>query len=111
MRNSSDNFYLSIKNNVDSTKFNYGELLHNSWQLKKTLSNKISTKLIDLAYDKAIDCGAIGGKICGAGGGGFLMLIAEPKFHSKIESEMINIGLNRYKINFINEGCSVFEIS
>ncbi len=51
-----------------------GELLHESWQLKKQLASKISNEWIDEMYDSAIHAGAIGGKITGAGGGGFLVL-------------------------------------
>jgi len=51
-----------------------GELLHESWQLKKQLASKISNEWIDELYDSAIQAGAMGGKITGAGGGGFLVL-------------------------------------
>jgi D-glycero-alpha-D-manno-heptose-7-phosphate kinase len=51
-----------------------GELLHESWQLKKQLANQISNRSIETIYDAARKAGAIGGKITGAGGGGFLLL-------------------------------------
>ena len=51
-----------------------GELLHESWKLKKQLASKISNGRIDEMYAAAIKAGAIGGKITGAGGGGFLIL-------------------------------------
>lgn len=51
-----------------------GELLHASWQLKKRLASKISNGSIDEIYQKACHAGALGGKISGAGGGGFLLL-------------------------------------
>ncbi|QJB55737.1 kinase [Pseudodesulfovibrio sp. zrk46] len=51
----------------------FGRLLNESWQMKKTLSNKISSDHFDDIYDKALDCGALGGKLCGAGGGGFFL--------------------------------------
>jgi D-glycero-alpha-D-manno-heptose-7-phosphate kinase len=51
-----------------------GELLHTSWELKKTLATQITNKSIDHVYDNARRAGAIGGKITGAGGGGFLLL-------------------------------------
>lgn len=56
----------------------FGELLNESWKLKRTLSSRISNDEIDTAYEKALRAGAVGGKLCGAGGGGFLMLFAEP---------------------------------
>ena len=51
-----------------------GELLHKSWQLKKQLASRISNSTIDAMYDAARNAGAVGGKITGAGGGGFLLL-------------------------------------
>ena len=56
----------------------FGKLLHEGWQLKRTLSAKISNDTIDAIYEKALKAGAIGGKLCGAGGGGFLLLFVEP---------------------------------
>ncbi|MFC1461172.1 kinase [Verrucomicrobiota bacterium] len=56
----------------------FGRLLHESWQLKRSLSSKISNEQIDTLYGKALAAGAIGGKLCGAGGGGFILLFAEP---------------------------------
>jgi len=55
----------------------FGDLLHRNWQLKKTLSSKISNPAIDEAYSAALTAGARGGKLCGAGGGGFLLLYCE----------------------------------
>jgi D-glycero-alpha-D-manno-heptose-7-phosphate kinase len=52
----------------------FGLLLHQSWQLKKQLASRISNPVIDEIYTKAIQAGALGGKITGAGGGGFLLL-------------------------------------
>lgn len=56
----------------------FGSLLHENWMLKRSLSSKVSSPEIDTLYDKARDAGAIGGKLCGAGGGGFMMLFVEP---------------------------------
>jgi D-glycero-alpha-D-manno-heptose-7-phosphate kinase len=52
----------------------FGRLLHDAWLLKKQLASRISTGVIDEIYDSAINAGALGGKITGAGGGGFLLL-------------------------------------
>lgn len=61
-----------------------GELLHQSWLSKKALSQKVSNSLIDNYYQRAMQNGALGGKILGAGGGGFLFLIAPKHLHPKI---------------------------
>ncbi|MEK7164926.1 MAG: galactokinase [Patescibacteria group bacterium] len=52
----------------------YGDLLHQHWETKKQMSSKMSTPLFDEVYDKARQLGALGGKIQGAGGGGFFMI-------------------------------------
>lgn len=62
----------------------FGEVLHMGWTLKKTLAAGISNPKIDSWYDKARRHGAIGGKLLGAGGGGFLLLYAHPDCHSEI---------------------------
>ena len=66
----------------------FGKLLDQSWKIKKSLSNNVSNKLIDDAYEAAINCGALGGKILGAGGGGFILIFAEPHKHRKIKKTL-----------------------
>jgi D-glycero-alpha-D-manno-heptose-7-phosphate kinase len=56
----------------------FGELLHTAWMLKRQLSSKVTTAWIDQIYERARRAGAIGGKLLGAGGGGFLLLYVEP---------------------------------
>ena len=63
-------------NNLDILEF--GELLNEYWQHKKSLNLKISNPVIDEVYNKAIKSGAIGGKLLGSGGGGFFLFFAEP---------------------------------
>jgi D-glycero-alpha-D-manno-heptose-7-phosphate kinase len=57
----------------------FGRLLHESWELKRTLSSKIAPALINDVYDRARNAGATGGKLLGAGGGGFMLLFVEPE--------------------------------
>jgi D-glycero-alpha-D-manno-heptose-7-phosphate kinase len=59
----------------DTTRF--GELLHKNWEYKKKLASRISSPIIDRYYRMALESGALGGKILGAGGGGFLLLYCE----------------------------------
>lgn len=63
-----------------------GTYLHEGWKLKKRLSDAISSPNLDTIYAKAIECGALGGKLLGAGGGGFFLFFAEPKFHADIRT-------------------------
>jgi D-glycero-alpha-D-manno-heptose-7-phosphate kinase len=62
----------------------FGRLLHQSWMYKRTLSDKVSTTEIDEMYDAARQAGAIGGKLLGAGGGGFLLLFVRPDQQQKV---------------------------
>jgi D-glycero-alpha-D-manno-heptose-7-phosphate kinase len=66
----------------------FGELLHNAWLAKCKLSDKISNPEVDDMYAHARAAGAIGGKLLGAGGGGFLLLFAPPKRHAKIKKRL-----------------------
>lgn len=65
------------KSLVSGDMNDFGRLLHESWKLKRSLSSKISTAEIDLMYEKAREAGALGGKLLGAGGGGFLLFYVE----------------------------------
>jgi D-glycero-alpha-D-manno-heptose-7-phosphate kinase len=65
----------TAKNEIESSNFDaLGELMHKSWQLKKQLAGPISNEVIDKIYNAAHKAGAIGGKITGAGGGGFFLV-------------------------------------
>ena len=70
-----------------------GELVHRNWMMKRSLSRRISDSWIDGKYERAIKLGAKGGKLVGAGGGGFLLLIAEPEKHGNIAKEAAMIPL------------------
>lgn len=62
----------------------FGELLHTAWVCKQSLSEKVSTSQIDNIYETARKAGAIGGKLLGAGGGGFMLLFVEPGKQSQV---------------------------
>ncbi len=57
----------------------FGSLLHESWNLKKTLTNKITNSQIDQIYEAGLEAGAMGGKLLGAGGGGFMLFFVPPE--------------------------------
>ena len=72
----------------------FGRLLDASWRYKRSLSDQVSTPHIDALYQTAFNHGAIGGKILGAGGGGFLLIFAEPERQSAIRqafSELVHV--------------------
>ena len=64
-----------VERSTDMNEF--GALLHRSWELKRLLSSKVSTGEIDEVYKQALKAGALGGKLLGAGGGGFLLLYVQ----------------------------------
>jgi D-glycero-alpha-D-manno-heptose-7-phosphate kinase len=69
----------------------FGRLLHESWQLKRTLSSNVSTPEIDAMYALARQAGALGGKITGAGGGGFLLLFVEPDRRDAVRQALAHL--------------------
>jgi len=83
----------------------FGNLLHESWQLKKSLASKISNDLLDEMYLAARKAGAIGGKITGAGGGGFLLLYC-PYGHQEQVREALH-GLKELPFNIGQDGSKV----
>lgn len=66
----------------------FGKLLHQAWLYKKSLSDKVSTTEIDLIYEAAIRAGALGGKLLGAGGGGFLLLFIKPELQNQVKEKL-----------------------
>lgn len=81
-------------NIVTSTKpdFNlFGKLLNETWKLKQCLSTKISNSFIDEIYETGLKNGALGGKLLGAGGGGFILFYAEPENQPKLKSALKNL--------------------
>lgn len=69
----------------------FGVLLHDSWMLKRSLTSDISSSLIDNIYETAIKHGALGGKILGAGGGGFMLFFAPPEKQKDIKKALQNL--------------------
>lgn len=66
----------------------FGELLDESWQLKRSLSDAVSTEAVDAIYARARAAGAIGGKLLGAGGGGFMLLFVEPARRAQVSAAL-----------------------
>ncbi len=75
-----------LNGNQDITAF--GELLHEAWQAKRSLSSVISNDQVDVIYEQALSGGAIGGKLMGAGGGGFILLFVPPSKHKKVKEKL-----------------------
>ena len=77
-----------------------GRLLHESWKLKRSLTNKISTPSLDEIYEVALDAGALGGKILGAGGGGYMLIFADPDKHNAIENALYRLRLIPFSFEY-----------
>ena len=84
-----------------------GRLLHDSWQQKKRFSSSVSNPDIDQFYDTALRCGALGGKITGAGGGGFLLIFSEPDKQEGISRELTALGLQELDFGFEDGGSQI----
>ena len=69
----------------------FGKLLNETWKLKRSLSDKISNPAIDNIYETALSAGALGGKIIGAGGGGFMLLFVSPENRQKVRDALRNL--------------------
>lgn len=92
-----------LKYDIDICEF--GLLLHESWKIKRTLAKNISPQFVDDIYDRGLKAGAIGGKLLGAGGGGFILFFAKPENHDKIRSELKDLLWVPFK--FENEGSKI----
>jgi D-glycero-alpha-D-manno-heptose-7-phosphate kinase len=86
-----------------------GKLLHEGWEIKKQLSSKITNGFIDNNYRKALNAGAYGGKLAGAGNGGFLFVLAPKKKHSAIRKALND--LLEVKFEFENEGSKIIYLT
>jgi D-glycero-alpha-D-manno-heptose-7-phosphate kinase len=80
-------------------------LLHESWIAKRSLSPTVSNSTVDEVYEEARAAGALGGKLLGAGGGGFLLLIARPEDQPRIREELSH--LIHAPVNFDESGSRV----
>lgn len=84
-----------------------GPIMHKAWSTKKALSDGITNETIDRAYAAAMEAGALGGKIAGAGGGGFMLLICPPARQSEVERALQALGLIRADFHFDFAGARV----
>ena len=95
-----------LKDEMQSNSItNFGEILNDNWKLKSQLTNGISDSQIDSWYKEGIKNGAYGGKLLGAGNGGFIMFFAPPEKHDLIAKSLSN--LKRVKFGFDNSGAQI----
>jgi D-glycero-alpha-D-manno-heptose-7-phosphate kinase len=88
-----------------------GELLNESWEYKKQFTSRISNDRIDSIYKAALANGAIGGKISGAGGGGFMFFICEYDRKHTVANELTKLGVDIVTYNFDKYGLQTWRYS
>lgn len=91
-------------NNIDAM----GELLHENWMLKKSLASGITNPLIDETYTKAIDAGATGGKLLGAGGAGFMLFYVPEDKQLDVRSALSDLREMDFEMD--NSGASIVHV-
>lgn len=82
---------IDIINEKDTDLTDFGKLLHENWMIKRKLTSKITTNTIDKIYKDAMEAGAIGGKLLGAGGGGFILFFVKPEDQRKVMKKLKNL--------------------
>lgn len=88
----------------------FGDLLHSAWESKKNISPRISNNWIDEMYEAARKCGAIGGKITGAGGGGYMLLYCEFQKKHKVVEALKQLGAMPTEFAFESRGLQTWRI-
>jgi len=94
-----------ILTNSNRSLDDFGLLLNETWQQKRSISSEISTDYIDVAYQKAIEAGALGGKLLGAGGGGCLLFYVAENNREKLRNALSD--MHEIKFRFENEGTKI----
>ena len=74
----------AVITNSNCSLHEFGRLLHESWQIKRSLTQKISNSSIDEIYQAGLSAGALGGKLLGAGGGGFMLFFVPPERRNEL---------------------------
>ncbi|MGA2029939.1 MAG: kinase [Verrucomicrobiota bacterium] len=88
----------------------FGELLHEAWLAKRALSDKVSNAEVDSLFDDAREKGAVGGKLLGAGGGGFVLLFVPPKHQAGIKKYFSRLIHVPFKFEFSGSQIIFFDI-
>ena len=86
-----------------------GYLLDRAWQLKRSLCDSISNPMLDTIYERAIAAGALGGKILGAGGGGYFLFYVPKAKQGFVTAALSNLGLSRLAFRFEPGGSQIIE--
>jgi D-glycero-alpha-D-manno-heptose-7-phosphate kinase len=88
----------------------FGDLLHSAWEAKKRMSTKISNPMIDELYAEAMKNGALGGKITGAGGGGFILFYCQFENRHKVATALKRMGAQPAEFAFEQQGMQTWRV-
>ena len=98
-----------IKGNHTGWLDEVGHLLHRAWTLKRSLCDSISNSVLDRIYGRAIAAGALGGKILGAGGGGYFLFYVPTEKQETVTIALSDLGLSRLGFRFEPKGSQIIE--
>ena len=84
-------------------------MLHSAWELKRSLCDSISNRKLDTIYERAIAAGALGGKILGAGGGGYFLFYVPMERQGGVTTSLSDLGLLPLKFHFEPKGSQVIK--
>jgi D-glycero-alpha-D-manno-heptose-7-phosphate kinase len=102
---------VEMKNALLRRRLNdFGELLGTAWEFKKKMSPRISTGFIDEAYDAAMRAGALGGKVTGAGGGGYMLFYSPFHLKHRVADALIGLGGEVTEFEFAPNGLTTWAI-
>lgn len=87
----------------------FGELLHETWMAKRNLSSQVTNRTVDNLYQRARDNGALGGKITGAGGGGFLLLFVPPSEQNRVRNALKELLHVPFRFDYTGSQIIVYE--
>jgi len=102
---------MSILTSGNNPVAEFGRLMHESWMKKRSLTSGISTDVVDDIYSAAMDAGALGGKLLGAGGGGFILFVVEPDRQDEVRERLQDLIHVQFEFDTEGSKIAVYEPS
>ncbi|OGW68866.1 MAG: kinase [Omnitrophica bacterium GWA2_50_21] len=100
---------VNIITNDNTPECEFGKLLHEYWRYKRSLSDKVSNPTIDRIYEAAIEAGADGGKLLGAGGGGFMLFFVKPELQGKVREKLKDLTCVQFRLDYSGSKIVIYE--
>ena len=98
-----------VKRDREDCLCEVGHLLHRAWNLKRSLCGSISNPMLDTIYERAVTAGALGGKILGAGGGGYFLFYVPKEKQQAVAASLSALGLLQLVFHFETKGSQIIE--